>query len=278
MKVKKIAVEAFKQQDLEKIITKTIKKRLKYLKKKPNKNYLGIRRLEEELDRRAALEADMGYITDEDFYDFKDEEDFEDFLDSLDDEFDDLDDEDDFEKELDKLIEEMPFKLEEEDEFFITHDDALERVREMKKVLENKVRNEPDFALRVRMDSNKLKVLAELRYINDDRIYGYMVQNISPELLELEHFADEKYLSFMAGNSREVLCTGEVKIIELTTFVAMMAQEEFSFTVANGYIKSSIPLEEVLRQEKELGRDIILSNYLVVPKKDAEPIPIIYIE
>lgn len=246
MKAKNYRVECLSEQVFKITKTKFLKKRLIQLKKKPKKNQYGISRIQEELDKRLMEEIDA-YLAEQ--------EEMNSLLDEIDEHF--------------KNNREDSTEPEEEDEYQpYVRDEALQRVREMKECLSQKIRDDPDFHLKLRANSDKLKVFGEARCKDEDKIYGYLVENISSEALRLEYSEDEI----------EILCPGELALISLERFVSMAAAPEFSFTLSNGLVKSTIPLAEVLKMEKETGQKYILSNYRVIPKMDAEPIPIIYIK
>lgn len=237
MKIKKYRVECLSETVFTITKTKILKKRLRELKKKPKKNQYGISRIQAELDRRIEQQANS-YI-----------ESLREFRNSVDNE--------DNEKQTKEEI-----GLSEEE-----YNEALEIVREMKGCVVHKINEDPSFIENLRKNSDKLKVIAEIRYENDE-IYGYEIKNISKELICLKYSESEF----------EVLCPEEMKTIELSKFIRMACQPEISFTFSNGVVRKAISRKEELKQIRETGNKINLRNYHVVPKQDSEPIPVVFIQ
>ena len=218
MKAKKYKVECLSVSELTITKTKILKKRLRELKKKPNKNKYGINRIQAELDRR-------------------------------------------MEEQAKSLIELRNNKYIEE------HKEDFELVIEMKNCLKQRIREDTSFLERVRTDSNKLKVIAEMRYENSE-IYGYEIKNISKEFIYLKYSESEF----------EALCPEELKTIELAKFIRMASEPEISFTFSNGVVRKAISRKEELKQIRETGNKINLRNYHVVSSKDDEVIPVVFIQ
>ena len=258
---KKYAIESLEQSTFVLIRTECLKQRLKHLKKKPHKNKIGIHRIKQEIRRRK--EEEFNYL---------------------------------LEAELSK------FEAEQSTNHYPISDAVRERIKEMKESLADTVASNPDFDLRLKTDSKKLKVLAEIKFKQEDNldsvssekvfniegvpfnyemdedntseetksteIYGYIVQNISSERVHLYPY----------DNNIVELYPKQIKILKLEEFIRATSYPEFSFTLANGYVKLAIPLEEVIKQEEQTGQQIIITNYHFVSKSDIEPIPVVYMD
>lgn len=253
MKIKKCRFECLMEPVFVLTKTKFLKKRLRELQKKPKKNECGIERIQAELDRRKLEELNLDRMLDEIDREFAGIDDY-----SLDDSCEDYICEDDYEEEQTR----KKLDLSEEE-----YGEALEMVGEMKGSIARRINEDSSFIEKLQINSNKLKVIAEIRYENDE-IYGYEIHNISRESVVIKY----------SETNMDIMHPGEIRTIELEKFIRMACQPEISFTFSNGSVKGTKSLIEDWKQEKETGIESILRNYHVVPKKDSEPIPVIYIE
>lgn len=139
---------------------------------------------------------------------------------------------------------------------------AQQRIKDMKSLLEDTVKNNPDYTEKLRKYSDKLKVITEMKLeqSEEDRltdVYGYIIQNISTEAVDID--GEE------VKSQKIHLEPSEVIFLDIVSFVKISAMPEISFRYINGYVKQSIPLEETIEIEAEHGGKPVLELYHFVP-------------
>lgn len=144
---------------------------------------------------------------------------------------------------------------------------VLSKINEMANILYTNVVTDPEYVKNLRKYSDKVKVLAEMQLYSEEP-YGYLIQNISTESIELK---DTK------TNELITLKSGEIKGIERIKFIRITSSPEISFTLYNGRIKSSISLSELVKKEQAgWEEEDMLQQYRFTPNEGK--LPIIYIE
>ncbi|MBO5386875.1 MAG: hypothetical protein J6A59_01850 [Lachnospiraceae bacterium] len=250
-------IEQFEQSLLERTKTKDIKKRLHHLKKKPHKNKYGITRLQRELENRKTVKKSnideaLAYL--DEFSTTTPRSTLQYVLDN--------------EMELSSLPSEITEITETTEITEQSDSKTRQRIKEMKQSLADRLIEDPDFQERLRVDSDKIKVVAELRYKSSNKIYGYLIQNISTSILDLD-YSDKGF---------DAVCPGDVVAVTLENFVRFTCKAEFSFKLANGTVKNTKPLDEVIKEEEETEQLIVYGNYHFVPASEEQSVPIIFID